>query len=233
MLQQTLTHALTESGCVNQRVYQCLSSGRGARMTNKTSGTVSAAVTGAWQEMPESLTPSEGWGATGLIRTSCHLWQPPWQTREQAWETVRSGTSWQSDPGPVAAALAPQCHGVQAWETSQGHRYCLPGSTLCGREDSPRNTMWTTDATRTSSSGWAWPWNLQLPWMILLSGMGDMLVIKHECKQLKTSFINNKNDDQNAWFLLNLLRGVTETELSTALYYVCFVFKWAPLYINN
>lgn len=29
-------------------------------MTNKTSGTESAAVTGAWQEMPESLTPSEG-----------------------------------------------------------------------------------------------------------------------------------------------------------------------------
>ena len=29
-------------------------------MKNKTSWTESAAVTGAWQKMPESLTPSEG-----------------------------------------------------------------------------------------------------------------------------------------------------------------------------
>lgn len=182
MLQQTATRTFTESGCVNQRVYQCLSSGRGARMTNKTSGIESAAVTGAWQEMPESLTPSEGWGATGLIRTSCHLWRPPWQTWEQAWETVRSGTSWQSDPGPVAAALAPQCQGVQAWETSQGHCDCLPGSTLCGREDSPRIPMWTTDGAKASSTGLAWPWNPQEPWLILFSGMDDMPVSKHVCK---------------------------------------------------
>ena len=108
------THTTTQSWCVNQKVYQCLSSGRGAKMTNKTSGTASAAVTEAWQEMPESLTPSEGWGASGLIRISCHLWQPPWQTWEWAWETERSGTSWQSDPGPVAAALAMQHRRVRS-----------------------------------------------------------------------------------------------------------------------
>lgn len=108
MLQQTPTHTSTQSWRVNHRVYQCLSSGRGDKMTNKTSGTQSAAVTGAWQEMLESLTPSEGWGAGGLIRTSCHLWRRPWQTWEWFWESQRSGTSWQSDPGPVAAALAMQ-----------------------------------------------------------------------------------------------------------------------------
>lgn len=69
-----------KSSCVNHKVYQYLSSGRSAKMTNKTSGTRSAAVTGAWQEMLESLTPSEGWGASSLIRTSCHLWRPPRQT---------------------------------------------------------------------------------------------------------------------------------------------------------
>lgn len=69
----------------------------------------SAAVTGAWQELPESLTPSEGWRARGLIKTSCHLWWPPWQTWQWAWESERSRTSWQSDPGPVAAALATWC----------------------------------------------------------------------------------------------------------------------------
>lgn len=110
----THTHTSTDSWCVNQKVYQCLSSGWGAKMTNKTSVTVSAAVTAAWQEMSESLTPSAGWGAISLIRTSCHLWWPPWQTWEQAWETARSGTSWQSDPRPVAAALAMRCQRVGA-----------------------------------------------------------------------------------------------------------------------
>lgn len=159
---QALTYTSTQSWCVNQRVYQCLSLGRGAKMTNKTSGTESAAVTGAWQEMPESLTPSEGWGAGGLIRTSCHLWRPPRQTWERAWETERSGTSWQSDPGPVAAALAMRVRqSVRAWETGQGHRNCLPGSALAGREDSPRIPMWTTDSAKASSTGRNWPWNLQ------------------------------------------------------------------------
>lgn len=53
-------HTSTQSSCVNHKVYQYLSSGGSAKMTNKTSGTQSAAVTGAWQEMLESLTPSEG-----------------------------------------------------------------------------------------------------------------------------------------------------------------------------
>lgn len=161
MLQPTPTHIPTQSWHVNQKVYQCLSSGRGAKMTNKTSGTQSAAVTGAWQEMPESLTPSEGWRASGLIRTSCHLWQPPWQTWEWARESERSGTSWQSDPGPVAAAPATRCQSVRAWETGQGHHDCLPGSALTGREDSPRIPMWTTEGAKASSTGWDWPWNLQ------------------------------------------------------------------------
>lgn len=117
-------------------------------MTNKTSGARSAAVTGAWQELPESLTPSEGWRARGLIKTSCHLWWPPWQTWQWAWESERSGTSWQSDPGPVAAALATWCRSVPAWETSQGHHDCLPASTLTGREDSPRITMWATEGAK-------------------------------------------------------------------------------------
>lgn len=157
----TYTHTSAQSLCVNHRVYQCLSSGRGVKMTNKTSGTLTAAVTGAWQEMLESLTPSEGWGASGLIRTSCHLWRPPWQTWEWVWESERSGTSWQSDPGPVAAALAMQWQSVWAWETSHGHRNCLPGSALTGRRDGPRTPMWTIEGARASSTGWDWPWNLQ------------------------------------------------------------------------
>lgn len=107
-------------------------------MTNKTSGTKSAAVTGAWQETPEWLTPSVGWGgATGHIRTSCHLWRPPRQTWEWAWETERSGTSWQSDPGPVAPALAMQCQSMRAQETGQGHSNCLPQSALAGERTAP------------------------------------------------------------------------------------------------
>lgn len=163
MLQQTPTHTHTpkQSSCVNHKVYQCLSSGRSAKMTSETSGTQSAAVTGAWQEMLESLTPSEGWGASSLIRTSCHPWWPPWQTWGWVWESERSGTSWQSDPGPVAAALAMQCQSVWAWETGQGHRDCLPGSACAGRMDSPRILMWSTECAVASSTGWDWPWNLQ------------------------------------------------------------------------
>lgn len=161
MLQQTPTHMSIHIWCVNQKVYQCLSSGRGAKMTNKTSATQSAAVTGVWQEMSESLTPSEGWRASGLIRTSCHLWRPPWQTWERAWESERSGTSWQSDPSPVAAALASRCQSVRAWETGQGHHDCLHGSALAGKEDSPRIPMWTTETAKATSTGWDWPWNLE------------------------------------------------------------------------
>lgn len=102
--------------CVNQTVYQCLSWGRGAKMTNKTCGTASAAVAGAWWDVPQSLAPSEGWKAGSLIRTSCQQWWPPQPTEERASE-AESGTSWQSDPGPVAPALA-----------LRGHSDCLPRS---------------------------------------------------------------------------------------------------------
>lgn len=160
-MQYVLTKPATQSQCVNQRVYQCLSSGSGIKMTRKTSGTENAAVTGAWQEMPESLTPSEGWWASGHVRTSCHLWRPPWQTWKQTWETERSGTSWQSDPGPVAPALAMWCQSMWARKTGQGHRNCLPRSALIGREDSPRMPMWTIEGAMALSIGWEWPWNLQ------------------------------------------------------------------------
>lgn len=68
-------------------------------------------------------------------------------------ESWRSGTSWQSDPGPVAAALATQSQSVRAWETGQSHGDCLPGSACSGRMDSPGSPVWTNECTMASATG--------------------------------------------------------------------------------
>lgn len=140
--------------------------------------------------MHESLTPSEGWGVISLIRTSCHLWWPPWQTWEQAWETARSGTSWQSDLGPVAAALALQSQRVGAWERGQRHYNCLPKSSLPRRAQSPRTSM----------DGWGWLQNdlenVQYVRLILWRG---------SCAQVqKLWFPRNGSDQSIEWVRANV-----------------------------
>lgn len=84
-------------------------------MTNKTSGTPSAAVSGVRQEMLESLTPSEGWGDSSLIRTPCHLWWPPWQTWgwvlwvAEVWHQL---AEWPRPCGCCPGYAVPECEGL-------------------------------------------------------------------------------------------------------------------------
>lgn len=111
-------------------------------------------------ELLKSLTPSVGWGAGGLIRTSCHCRCPWWQRWGWAAESERSGTSWQSDPGPVAAALAMQPVFVSLGDRP-GPPWLSAWINSWWKKGQPEDSFVDYCGHLASFPDWNWPWNLQ------------------------------------------------------------------------